>query len=215
MAAGSGGGTVARIDPHPITTELMRLAPHVYGAALAASRDEDAAADVLERVLHAGSGRAPARPRSARRASYPAQRQHEALAGLRRDGTTGSRGGGAGAAGGLLGGRHRGDARGRPRRGEAEHVALSADGRQCRPSLSSLQITWLAVSTRRRASSACPSSALRTTECSSCPASAGSSCLGRPEREPPDRVDSHRGQQTGRAEQVSTSNRPWLGARFL
>jgi DNA-directed RNA polymerase specialized sigma24 family protein len=33
------------------TAELMRLAPHVYGAALAASRDEQAAAGVAERVM--------------------------------------------------------------------------------------------------------------------------------------------------------------------
>jgi DNA-directed RNA polymerase specialized sigma24 family protein len=33
------------------TAELMRLAPHVYGAALAAARDEHAAAGVTERVL--------------------------------------------------------------------------------------------------------------------------------------------------------------------
>jgi DNA-directed RNA polymerase specialized sigma24 family protein len=33
------------------TAELMRMAPHVYGAALAASRDERAAAGVTERVL--------------------------------------------------------------------------------------------------------------------------------------------------------------------
>jgi DNA-directed RNA polymerase specialized sigma24 family protein len=56
MAAVAAGGTVAPIDPHVITTELMRLAPLLYGAARAASRDEDAAADVLERVLHAAAG---------------------------------------------------------------------------------------------------------------------------------------------------------------
>jgi hypothetical protein len=39
------------MDPHALTTALMLLAPHVYGAARAASRDEDAAADVAERVL--------------------------------------------------------------------------------------------------------------------------------------------------------------------
>lgn len=33
------------------TAELMRMAPHVYGAALAASRDERAAAGVTEGVL--------------------------------------------------------------------------------------------------------------------------------------------------------------------
>jgi hypothetical protein len=56
MAARSGEGTVAPIDSHAVTTELMRLAPQVYGAARAASRDEDAAADVLERVLRAAAG---------------------------------------------------------------------------------------------------------------------------------------------------------------
>jgi DNA-directed RNA polymerase specialized sigma24 family protein len=33
------------------TAELIRMAPHVYGAALAAARDERAAAGVTERVL--------------------------------------------------------------------------------------------------------------------------------------------------------------------
>jgi hypothetical protein len=33
------------------TAELMRMAPHVYGAALAAARDESAAAGVTKRVL--------------------------------------------------------------------------------------------------------------------------------------------------------------------
>ena len=33
------------------TAELMRMAPHVYGAALAAARDERAAAGVTEHVL--------------------------------------------------------------------------------------------------------------------------------------------------------------------
>jgi hypothetical protein len=42
--------------PHAVTTELMRLVPHVYGAARAASRDEDAVADVAERVLRAAVG---------------------------------------------------------------------------------------------------------------------------------------------------------------
>jgi Sigma-70, region 4 len=39
-----------------LTTELMRLLPHVYGAARAASRDDDAAADVAERVLRTAAG---------------------------------------------------------------------------------------------------------------------------------------------------------------
>ena len=33
------------------TAELMRIAPHVYGAAVAASRDERAAAQITEGVL--------------------------------------------------------------------------------------------------------------------------------------------------------------------
>ena len=37
------------------TAELMRMAPHVYGAALAASRDERAAAGVTERVLESAA----------------------------------------------------------------------------------------------------------------------------------------------------------------
>ncbi len=44
------------------TAELMRMAPHVYGAALAAARDESAAAGVTEGVL----GRAAAEPTIAR-----------------------------------------------------------------------------------------------------------------------------------------------------
>jgi Sigma-70, region 4 len=55
MAAGSGRGTVARMGLHALTNELMRLAPHLYGAARAASRDEGAAADVVERVLRAAA----------------------------------------------------------------------------------------------------------------------------------------------------------------
>jgi hypothetical protein len=55
------------MGPHAVTTELMRLAPHVYGAARAAARDEDAAADVVERVLRAAAGeRLLDRERSAR-----------------------------------------------------------------------------------------------------------------------------------------------------
>ena len=37
------------------TAELMRIAPHVYGAALAASRDERTAAGVTEGVLEAAA----------------------------------------------------------------------------------------------------------------------------------------------------------------
>jgi hypothetical protein len=46
------------------TAELMRMAPHVYGAALAAARDESAAAGVTKRVL----GRAAAESVIAREA---------------------------------------------------------------------------------------------------------------------------------------------------
>jgi DNA-directed RNA polymerase specialized sigma24 family protein len=51
MAARRGRHTVAAMTLLARTGELMRLAPHVYGAALAASRDEHAAAGVTERVL--------------------------------------------------------------------------------------------------------------------------------------------------------------------
>jgi DNA-directed RNA polymerase specialized sigma24 family protein len=51
MAAPAGGRTVRRMGQHARTAELMRMAPHVYGAALAAARDERAAAGVTERVL--------------------------------------------------------------------------------------------------------------------------------------------------------------------
>ena len=55
MAAENGRGTVAVMAPHAITTELMRLVPHVYRATRAATDDEDAAADVVERVLRAAT----------------------------------------------------------------------------------------------------------------------------------------------------------------
>jgi DNA-directed RNA polymerase specialized sigma24 family protein len=51
MAARAGGLTVAPMGQHARTAELMRMAPDVYGAALAAARDERAAAGVTERVL--------------------------------------------------------------------------------------------------------------------------------------------------------------------
>jgi DNA-directed RNA polymerase specialized sigma24 family protein len=56
MAAGNGRGTVAAMGPHAITAELMRLVPHVYRAARAATNDEEAAADVVERVVRAATG---------------------------------------------------------------------------------------------------------------------------------------------------------------
>lgn len=51
MAAGARRLTVTRMSHLARTAELMRLAPDVYGAALAAARDERAAAGVTERVL--------------------------------------------------------------------------------------------------------------------------------------------------------------------
>jgi DNA-directed RNA polymerase specialized sigma24 family protein len=51
MAARSRRHTVALMSHQAPTAELMRMAPHVYGAALAAARDEQAAAGVAERVL--------------------------------------------------------------------------------------------------------------------------------------------------------------------
>jgi DNA-directed RNA polymerase specialized sigma24 family protein len=51
MAANPVRPTVAPMSRLASTAELMRMAPHVYGAALAASRDERAAAGVTERVL--------------------------------------------------------------------------------------------------------------------------------------------------------------------
>jgi DNA-directed RNA polymerase specialized sigma24 family protein len=51
MAAQAGNRTVTHMSHRARTAELMRMAPHVYGAALAAARDESAAAGVTERVL--------------------------------------------------------------------------------------------------------------------------------------------------------------------
>ena len=51
MAANPVRRTVAPMSRLASTAELMRMAPHVYGAALAASRDERSAAGVTERVL--------------------------------------------------------------------------------------------------------------------------------------------------------------------
>jgi DNA-directed RNA polymerase specialized sigma24 family protein len=51
MAAKPARRTVAPMSGEARTAELMGMAPHVYGAALAASRDEHAAAGVTERVL--------------------------------------------------------------------------------------------------------------------------------------------------------------------
>jgi DNA-directed RNA polymerase specialized sigma24 family protein len=51
MAVKPARRTVAPMSGLASTAELMRMAPHVYGAAMAASRDERAAAGVTERVL--------------------------------------------------------------------------------------------------------------------------------------------------------------------
>jgi hypothetical protein len=60
------------------SAELMRLVPHVYGAALAASRDERSAAGVTERVLKkAASETVIARDRLVESAILTAVRQAE------------------------------------------------------------------------------------------------------------------------------------------
>ena len=51
MAARLARRTVASMSRKARTAELMRMAPHVYGAALAASVDERAAAGVTEQVF--------------------------------------------------------------------------------------------------------------------------------------------------------------------
>jgi DNA-directed RNA polymerase specialized sigma24 family protein len=64
MAARRRRRTVPGMSYQARTAELMRMAPHVYGAALAAARDESAAAGVTKRVL----GRAAAESVIAREA---------------------------------------------------------------------------------------------------------------------------------------------------
>lgn len=56
MAGEGAGRTVTLMTRLARTAELMRIAPHVYGAALAASRDERAAAQVTEGVLSKAAG---------------------------------------------------------------------------------------------------------------------------------------------------------------
>jgi DNA-directed RNA polymerase specialized sigma24 family protein len=51
MAGGAGGRTVPSMSRLARTSELMGMAPHIYGAALAAASNERAAAGVTERVL--------------------------------------------------------------------------------------------------------------------------------------------------------------------
>jgi DNA-directed RNA polymerase specialized sigma24 family protein len=58
MAARARRHTVGRMSHLARTAELMRMAPHVCGAALAAARDERAAACVTERVLGGAAGEA-------------------------------------------------------------------------------------------------------------------------------------------------------------
>jgi predicted RNA polymerase sigma factor len=56
------------MDPDRLVDELMRLAPQVHGAAVAASRDPSSAARVTERVLcDAARGHAPGQPIDRRR----------------------------------------------------------------------------------------------------------------------------------------------------
>jgi predicted RNA polymerase sigma factor len=63
MAAPVVVATVARMDLEGQVAELMRLAPQVHGAAVAASRDPESAARVTERVLcDAARRHAPGQP---------------------------------------------------------------------------------------------------------------------------------------------------------
>ena len=56
------------MDSEALVAELMRLAPQVHGAAVAASRDPERAATVTERVLcSAARGHAPGQPIERRR----------------------------------------------------------------------------------------------------------------------------------------------------
>jgi DNA-directed RNA polymerase specialized sigma24 family protein len=76
MAAQPARRTVAPMSRQASTAELMRMAPHVYGAALAASRDERAAAGVTERVLEkAAAEDVTARDRLVERAILAAVRR--------------------------------------------------------------------------------------------------------------------------------------------
>jgi hypothetical protein len=56
MARQKAAHTVMLMNRLARTAELMHIAPHVYGAALAASRDERAAADVTEGVFSKAAG---------------------------------------------------------------------------------------------------------------------------------------------------------------
>lgn len=65
MAAWARRRTVVAMDRLARSAELMRMAPHVYGAALAAARDENAAAGVTESVLGHAAAAEPAEAREA------------------------------------------------------------------------------------------------------------------------------------------------------
>jgi DNA-directed RNA polymerase specialized sigma24 family protein len=65
MAARALRLTVTRMSHLARTAELMRVAPDVYGAALAAARDESAAAGVTERVLGRAAAESVVAPRDA------------------------------------------------------------------------------------------------------------------------------------------------------
>jgi DNA-directed RNA polymerase specialized sigma24 family protein len=80
MAARDVRRTVRSMSHLARTAELMRLAPHVYGAALAASRDELSAAGVTERVLaQAASQPVISRDRLVEHAILTAVRQAPAI----------------------------------------------------------------------------------------------------------------------------------------
>ena len=56
------------MDPEALVAEVMRLAPQVHGAAVAASSDPESAAGVTERVLcEAAGGHGPGQPIDRRR----------------------------------------------------------------------------------------------------------------------------------------------------
>jgi DNA-directed RNA polymerase specialized sigma24 family protein len=79
MAAGARRRTVIAMDRLARSAELMRMAPHVYGAALAAARDESAAAGVTESVLgHAAVESSVARDALVERAILTAVRSSPA-----------------------------------------------------------------------------------------------------------------------------------------
>ena len=68
MGAQQLSPTVVRMDLDGLVAELMRLAPQVHGAAVAASRNPESAARVTERVLcDAARRHAPGQPIDRRR----------------------------------------------------------------------------------------------------------------------------------------------------